>query len=432
MTKGNDTLAALIAAVEAGGHSVFAPSAAHRWFVCAASLRATLMAQAALIDEDGSPVSGSSIYSVEGTAAHDVAQDWLTVGFRPDERVGETFERDGIAVEITEEMLDFIEEYVRRVEEVAATCNIIRIEERVDLSRLFPIPRQGGTADVILFDELTGTLYLFDLKYGRGVRVFADHNYQLMLYALGAIWLLLQEDPCRKIERVVLNIIQPRLEHYDTWEVDPLELFAFAWDVKQRAALAWGEDAPFTPDPKACRFCPIRSSCRALAEQIEREADLVFGDDPPDEPDENDGRSLREMTLAEKAQTLRWRPTVESWFNALYADLLAAAEAGDTVEGWKIAEGRRSFQWRNPASIVDALDMLGLPENEIFEPPSVRSPAQIKKVLKKFGLKGPKTIAGLVEVTSGKRTLVPVIDPRHGLAGLSDVFREEDGDDDLL
>lgn len=432
MTTKTDTLAALIAAVEAGGHSVFAPSAAHRWFICAASLRATLMAQAAIIDEDGSPVSGSSIYSVEGSAAHDLAEDWLTRGYRPNDRLGETYERDGFAITIDEEMFDHIAEYVRRVEEVSAACHRYLVEERVDLSRLFPIPRQGGTADVILFDELTGTLYLFDLKYGRGVRVFADHNYQLMLYALGAIWLLLQEDPCRKIERVVLNIIQPRLDHYDTWEVDPLELYAFAWDVKRRAALAWSENAPYTPDPKACRFCPIRSSCRALAEQIEREADLVFADDPPDEPGENDGRSLRAMTLEEKAQTLRWRPTVESWFNALYADLLTAAEAGDVVEGWKISEGRRSFAWKNPASIADALDMLGLPENEIFEPRSVRSPAQIKKVLKKFGLKGPKTITGLMEVTSGKRTLVPVIDPRQGLAGLADVFHEEDGDDDLL
>jgi hypothetical protein len=423
-----DTYAALIAAVEAGGHSVFAPSAAHRWFVCPASLRASLSAQADLIDEDGSPVTGSNYYSVEGTAAHDVAQDWLNRGVRPDARVGETFERDGIAVEIDEEMLDFVGQYVDAVMEDDHT--ILFVETRVDMSDLFPLPNQGGTADAILYDRRTGTLHIKDLKYGKGVRVFATENHQLMLYAYGAIKYLRETYPGVEVRRIFVHIIQPRLEHFDSWEVDPLRLSHFAWEVKQRAAQAWSDDAPYNPDPKACRFCPVRSGCRALAEQAQHMADAVFADDPPE--DQDPPCNAGALTLAEKAAILRWRPTIESWFNRLYEDALRAAEGGDEVPGWKIGEGRRQYRWRNPDTVADALDMLGLPEDEIYDEPSVRSPAQVKKVLRKHGLKGPQTIAGLIEVTSGKRTLVPLIDPRKGLAGLADVFREEDGDDDLL
>jgi hypothetical protein len=57
---------------------------------------------------------------------------------------------------------------------------------------------------------------IIDFKGGRGVRVDADHNSQLMLYALGA---LTEFDALYDIRSVRMTIVQPRLGGISTFEI---------------------------------------------------------------------------------------------------------------------------------------------------------------------------------------------------------------------
>lgn len=62
-----------------------------------------------------------------------------------------------------------------------------------------------GTGDCLIIANKT--LYIIDLKYGRGVLVDAEDNPQMMLYALGALNIF---DALYDIEEVEMTIFQPR------------------------------------------------------------------------------------------------------------------------------------------------------------------------------------------------------------------------------
>ena len=110
----------------------------------------------------------------------------------------------------TEEYLDYI-----RTAALAMKCTpSVRVEERVRFARYTHEDpgnqvEGSGIADCILVGG--DTIHVIDLKYGKGVQVDADHNPQLMLYALGAY------DACRilyPVTKVKVTIVQPRLDKY--------------------------------------------------------------------------------------------------------------------------------------------------------------------------------------------------------------------------
>lgn len=423
--KSGDALAAAIRAIERSGHSVFAPSAAHRWMKCAGSLKASLIEKAGLIDEDGSPVTGSNIYSVTGTAAHAMAEIWLKTGRRPADWIGQEFTRDGITVVIDEEMLGYVEQYVDWCREREEVSHEWGYEEHVKFGDLFPLPDQGGTADHWCYNQPDRVLTITDLKYGTGVRVYAHENEQLMLYAYGVLLLLTSAKYRLPVPvKIVVRIAQPRLDHFDEWEFDSIRLMHFVHEVREKAREAWSDNPEMTPDVKACRFCPLRADCPALADEMEALADDLFDEDA----NENQRtRRVGKLSTEEMAKLLRWRPTMESWLKAIEQELFNRADGGEDVPGFKIAVGRRRRAWKKPHRLLDALDLIGIDPADAVTT-KLKSPKQIEGLLRVRRL--PKNaIASLVEVTDGLRALVPTLDPREGLEGVAAVFDEEDEDD---
>lgn len=136
---------------------------------------------------------------------------------------------------------------------------------------------QFGTSDaVIIFPK---KLKVRDLKYGRGVQVFAEENEQGMLYALGA---LDEFDLLGEIEEVEITIDQPRLNHTDSWTcgVEHLREFeqrAIAAGRRAFKAIEIGGANPsvslhqagaLNPGPDQCRFCKAKATCPALRDQV--------------------------------------------------------------------------------------------------------------------------------------------------------------------
>jgi hypothetical protein len=443
-------LDALVASIQASGHSVFAPSAAHRWMRCHASIRDTLLAAAAkqltLDDEDEGHDGGSSFFSVEGTAAHHLAEVWMKKGKRAARRLlGTTFTRDSIEIVFDDAMFTEVERYVDWCDDLDALRfgdrrDYRAVELRVTFGKIFPIPDQGGTCDHLFAEWLSDgriRLTVTDLKYGKGVRVFAERNPQAMLYAVGAIGHLADVFGVDNIDiaEIVIRICQPRLDHFDVWTCGMDALDEFVCDVTDAAHAAWMTNNPrYAPDPKTCRFCPVRGSCRALVAEAQAMADQAFGAQPGENVQIIQAEIPTDrMTIAEKEEVLRWRPTFQSFFRRLQEDLFREAEGGAELEHFKITDGRNKRAWKSksPQRTAEWLEFLGLDEDDIWVK-TIVSPAQAELVARAKRVASKRAIGLEVTSTAGPRTLAPVIDPRSALAGSADVFEPvADVDEDL-
>ena len=155
----------------------------------------------------------SSIYADEGTLAHSYAEKAIgggRVGKELKDKIkafyAEHEELDGSLEDMQktlEPYMDYCqEEYLSELANDPATK--IMKEEKVDLTGY--IPGGFGTTDVAIVRS--GYIHIIDLKYGKGVQVSADHNPQIMLYALG---MLEAYDMIYDFEDVVMTIYQPSL-----------------------------------------------------------------------------------------------------------------------------------------------------------------------------------------------------------------------------
>jgi hypothetical protein len=423
---------AMLAAKAATGHSVFGPSSAHRWMVCPGSLIPGLIAG-----------DRPTKYSAEGTVAHWVAEKWLTEG-EPYHLVSTTKVVDGFEIEISEDMLSHVSNYVAAVSTAKGDAYT---EVKVDLSQFTPIPDQGGTADHI--HASWGVLDITDLKYGM-VRVHAERNKQGLSYALGAFERL---DWLYNFQRIKIRIFQPRLDHDDEWECSREELIAFGEEFREAAVRAWDPNAPRRPDPHACEYCPIRTECPA---KFDMTVALVAGSF--DDGGEYDSRALAEivsnppvpespalpllmrdfetMPLEALERLYAYRKSVEGFFSDLGEYLLNQAEAGADLRWWKTVVGRAGRRnWRNYRAKNKARDMLlaaGVEPFDLFST-EMASPYQASKLLRiAQGGKVKDNEAQVYEFTTqtpGRLTLAPNWDAREAIASAASAFDDLPDDD---
>ena len=144
-----------------------------------------------------------TIYTAEGSAAHEVA-DLLIHGLIPPDEIVV----DGMTFEVDDDMVDAVERYVEYVEKLKANSDVFRTETQVAVT-LPGSEKLYGTADVIAYNRGTENLEVVDLKYGKGVAVSVVGNPQLRIYALGALDSLGAAYP---VETVQMTVIQPRTE----------------------------------------------------------------------------------------------------------------------------------------------------------------------------------------------------------------------------
>ena len=314
-------------------HAILSPSSAKRWINCTPS---------ALLAEEA--CSKSSVYAEEGTLAHEIAEyaltQYLNVLYDPitDEELpieDEHLKNPLFSIDMANYIRDYCEFVISEVYEmdrVDGMCKMF-LERRVDITDY--APDSFGSVDVTL--ETCHTIHIIDLKYGAGVKVFADHNEQMMLYALGALKAAASKD----ITNIRMTIAQVRLDHYDTFEMSKGKLLDWAEKVLKPAAKAAIQGKGKQVVGSWCGFCPVKAQCRA-----QRDAILADFEEKP-EP----------LLLSDEEVTdlIAKIDTYKSWIESVNKYVYDRAIQGHKWEGYKLVAGRSSRVIKDEAKIRQAL-----------------------------------------------------------------------------
>lgn len=363
----------------ATNHALLSPSAAHRWLHCPPS--AKLAAQ----------VPGkTSMAAEEGTAAHALAEHKLLRALRRrSQRPVSSYDTDTME-ECTDDYVSFVQE---KLEQAKAECKdpLIFVEQHLNLEPL--VPGGFGTADCLIVSEKH--LWVIDLKYGMGVLVDAEHNPQLMIYALGALAAL---GNLYAVETVSLCIFQPRRENVSCWDIERKDLEEWGEKVlKPAATLAYEGQGKFTPGAW-CEFCPIASKCRARAIKALQVAQYDFQLPPV-------------LSDKEIAQLLKELPDFVTWANNILSYATEAAiQHGKHWPGFKVVAGRSVRKYKDPEAVGKAAEAAGY--TDIWDKKLITLTAMEKLM----GKENFKAILGkLIVKPAGKPTLVPESDKRPAI-----------------
>lgn len=369
-------------------HARLSASGADRWARCPGSVKA-----------EESHIDKGSDFAAEGTTAHALADYCLSNGVVAASCVGMTFE----GRQVDAEMCEYVQQYV---DYVCSFSGEHFYERRVDFSPW--VPEGFGTSDCIVIDAKNNLLRVIDLKYGKGVRVDAENNYQAQLYALGAIndmgFLL-------EVERVNIAIVQPRLDHISEWEIPVSDLMSFAEHIKVRAQLACKDDAERVPGEKQCQWCKAKATCPALYDLTQKTLMQSFDVIQIDTLPKAERLTDQQLKLA-----LDSRKLIESWLSAVEQYATEQILDGKQLAGYKLVEGRSVRQWVDEQQAQLALAER-FDESEIYKK-SFISVAQAEKLL---GKKQAALLDALVTKPQGKPTLAPESDKRAPIgANISD------------
>lgn len=360
-------------------HAKLSASGSSRWINCPGSVNA----------EDGIPEQ-RSLYADEGSAAHELAEQSLVSGLNTSNWLGEAF-ADWPDFVVDQEMVDAVQIYVDFVNGLPGQK---LIEQQVDFSDW--VPEGFGTSDAIVINN--DTLHVIDLKYGKGVPVSPENNSQAMLYALGAYAFT---SGLYDIKQVDITIVQPRLDHIETWRVSVEDLLKFGNMVQQKAEAALEEDAPRVPGEVQCRWCKAKATCPALKKMTD-DTVLALFDDPIDSLSLNDLKAA----LDNKKLIIGWLDAVEDLAKQRLND-------GEGFPGYKLVAGRSSRSWAEDESIVfnRLVENFDLERGDLYTEKFI-TPPQAEKLI---GKAKSKDIQNLIAVSTGSPTLVPDSDKRPSI-----------------
>lgn len=248
-------------------HSKFSASGAERWMNCSGSVELS----------EGLP-DKSSIYSIEGTTAHEVLEHVLHKAIKekmPISRLGAEFDWKWQGPPNREMISHAIStaEFLLGLHENTPDSEFL-VETRICLP--FIHPDMFGTFDSAIVDVF-GTLHVIDFKYGSGHAVSPKNNLQMAFYGLGLAHLYNWN-----FKRVRLWIIQPRIRGYDGptyWEIPTLELKSYV--DKFKTAVERVEKNPRSySEGSWCHWCKAKAICPLKRTTKIEKAKSVFSSKP--------------------------------------------------------------------------------------------------------------------------------------------------------
>lgn len=360
-------------------HAILSASGSHRWLNCTPSARLELEFE-----------NTTSEAAREGTAAHALCEHKLKKFLKKrSKRPVSDYNSDEME-ECTDAYVEFV---MGQYEEAKKSCidPVILIEQKLDFSCY--VPDGFGTGDCIIISD--DKLHIIDFKYGQGILVEAEHNPQMMLYALGALEIY---DALYDIKEVSMTIFQPRRENVSTWTIPIEDLKAWAEkELKPKAQMAYAGDGEYLPG-EWCTFCKAAVKCRARAEEKMRLARMEFKMPPL-------------LTDAEIEEVLAVLPDLTKWANEITAYATEAAiHHGKEWNGFKVVEGRSNRKYRDELLVAEAAKEHGY--TDIYRQ-SLIPMTEMQKLMGKSAFE--EILGDLIYKPPGKPTLVANTDKRPAI-----------------
>lgn len=364
-------------------HAVLSASGAHKWLVCTPSARL----------EEQYP-NRTSEYMAEGTLAHAIAEFKVRSYFlEPIAKSTYTRKINKFRKEqyFNAEMLNTTDTYLEFIKGIAMSTQhkpFIAVEMQVDFSEW--VPEGFGTADCILISG--DTLHVIDYKHGKGVKVEAEENPQMELYALGAYN---KYKLFYAIQNVEMHIIQPRIDNISSYKIALKDLLAWAENtVKPQAQKAWAGVGEFVQG-EHCRFCKVKN-CEFRAKQnmkVVEEIQKISG------------------TLApgEIGEILTKTDGIEQWIKDLKGYALEQILEGVNIPGWKAVEGKSNRKIVDIDKAFEILEANGYDQSILYE----KKPLSLTALEKVVGKKQlTDAIGDYIEKPKGAPTLAKETDKR--------------------
>lgn len=385
-------------------HAMLSASSADKWLHCTPSA----WLESLHPDE-------TSEYAEEGTLAHAFAElqvrkafiepmNTRTYNTRLNKLKKHPLYNDEM-IKCSEEYLDYINSIVLSY----AFTPYVALEKKLDYSVF--APGGFGTGDCIVLGG--DTLHIVDYKHGKGIKVEAENNPQMGLYALGAI---LEYLLTFSIKNVIMTIVQPRLNNISQWSISAEDLINWGNDtVKPAALLASKGEGPFCPGTWCDdHFCKLRAVCRARADSY-LEIDNCNQAVPPIISD------------AEVSAILKRAAGIQKWIKQLESYALNALLSGKEIDGFKAVAGRSARTFDDIDTVIDLLTSNGIEESLLYN----RTPATLTAIEKILGKKKfDELLNSHVCFPQGAPTLVPITDkrepyqPQTALSDFKDIEKE--------
>lgn len=373
-------------------HAKLSPSAASRWMTCPGSV-----VLSEFFPEQTSP------YAKEGTLAHAMAEAWLQGVYQLVSPSGDP---------TVNEMQKHVQVYVEHVGSLRriGPSNKVYVEVKVSVSEHI-----WGTADAIVWDPDTFTLYVRDLKYGAGTAVEVSDNHQLKMYALAA--LLTMKLPAKVVN---VGIVQPRLPHADgfirTKDYDAVDLIDFHADVADaehriKEAFFEAEETPcrewnekfLCPSEKGCKWCLAAPTCPKLKSRAQELAKQVFAPGLPYDP-----KAL--------AATLDFLPILSGWIENVRKFAYTEAEKGNPIPSYKLVPKVASRKWPENINVKALAAAVLIAPEELYDKAPLKNVTTIQKMAPgKNDDERAAVIAPFVVKESSGHTLVHESDKRDAI-----------------
>jgi hypothetical protein len=273
----------------------------------------------------------------------------------------------------------------------------VLIEQPIDLTSIIPDGR--GTADCII--DNGDSLHVVDFKYGRGVRVEADENEQMKLYAFGALQVV-EEPSTPRLQQIHMHIVQPRLSSKpSTFSLRRAELLDWAFDiVRPQAQAAASGDGAFVPGDKQCRFCRAKPRCKAMVDEVFKDIETIKT---------TSSDTLQTITVDEVGELLLHYSLVKDWFSAAEEIVKRSLIAGQPVKGWKMVEGRSTRRVIDGPGAAQRLQQAGYTLQQVTKN-ELLGITDLTKLVGKGKL--DQLLGDLIQRPAGAPTLAPATDPR--------------------
>ena len=405
-------------------HVMLSPSKRGQWSACPGSVR----------EQAKYPEQSSGPAAVDGTHSHTLLEKAIKASLPAAAFIGGVltdhegqFTTDKDRAERVQVALDYITERTLALVKAGHLNLKVLTECRVEPEYLLGRKDMGGTVDVQIIGG--DTIELIDYKDGMGV-VDAKGNKQLEQYAMGVLaGLKLPVNVEYPFKKIRMTIIQPKLTMkglpaVTSHEVDVAEILAMIPTLVSEAAATDAPDAPLLPGESQCKFCRAKGSCSALASNVMKEVGVMFQpvvSNPVEIAQQSADKDPSTMDDAQIRQIMEAAPLMRQLLEGVEKEALRRLEAGTTIPGLKLVNGRGSRAWSlDEEQMAEKLIKMGVPKGAVYETKLV-SPAKAEKLVwaKRDGTQMQLTPRQLktmdteyVVKLAGKLTVAPESDSR--------------------